>query len=1085
MINNLSGEKMRDEEQIKQQALIDNTAQGIFNHLKAVENEREIYERRWIWELLQNALDAAPVDRKTEVEIIKNTNQLIFRHRGRPFKAEEVAHLIYHGSTKKEQDIGKFGTGFITTHLLSRKVKIKGVREDNKLFEFELNRNGTSSDEIKKLTEESWELYKKSLNKVEESLDYVAEYEYPLGHASLITVKTGIDELIRIAPYVIAFNDKFKAIKIIDGAHNTKFELISKKEKTAYTNKVVKEEGDGETPILHELWIAKDENDEVEIAIKGIKRDDETCKVESLQGASKIFLAFPLFATHDLPFPVIVNSKKFEPTEKRDGIWLGKEDTKDIKQNKKLLEKASELFIQLVSNLGSNIWVNIHTLLRLQSPFTKDWLDQDWYSGLLKKCVSEIIKLNVLKTENGNYISLEKGLIPTIDSLAKEKIEKFWGLCYCFLNYKDKIPAKELAFEWAQILNGWKSLDLDLTKKEITIEEVATEIEECTSLQGFKSKIDDGKDELGMLNDFFMLLLNMEKTHLFDNKSILPNQNGNFIKKPELFKDEGVDEKLKEISKKLGIDIRNQLLHSSISENVQILFTLKTQENVLSEAINIIKKSSLDNSQYIQANIDLFNWLLERNKFKDLNGYPVLTSNEKEFTLLNKQNKEKPLAPKEIWNETAQIYAEIFPQDFIISSLYFKDSKKDKWNELVEEDLILNNPLYKDKDKLSREELEHLLLSGELEEKKEHEMIKDVELSKIAFLETKDKGIIDTIRKSKEKTRKFLRFIFSYIVEGDKSWYNDVEVECECGSKHKIYPIEWISVLKKRQWVPAPKDKPLTSKNLALVIKNDEELLKTCRDEKPLRLLSFLNISISELMMHVAAKDGQVKIELDKAMGSLFGTFMANPSQLSKIAQLAESEPELFIKEMEKHIKNKEQIQSNQSVGFLVEILLKNVLEKEGFIVKRTWKGSDYVVEHDLIKDDKEIIFEVKKEEKIHLYIEVKTTSQESVRMTLTQAREARDKSDKYVLCVVKLESSEINEENIKSSVKFVIDIGQKVKDKVTKVENLKDEQDKIVVTGDIEVEITEGHIRFKINKHVWEEGITFNQFLKFLREPK
>lgn len=41
-----------NEESVKVKALVDNTAQGIYNYLNDVENKREIYQRRWIWELL-------------------------------------------------------------------------------------------------------------------------------------------------------------------------------------------------------------------------------------------------------------------------------------------------------------------------------------------------------------------------------------------------------------------------------------------------------------------------------------------------------------------------------------------------------------------------------------------------------------------------------------------------------------------------------------------------------------------------------------------------------------------------------------------------------------------------------------------------------------------------------------------------------------------------------------------------------------------------------------------------------------------------------------------------------------------------
>jgi hypothetical protein len=302
--------------------------------------------------------------------------------------------------------------------------------------------------------------------------------------------------------------------------------------------------------------------------------------------------------------------------------------------------------------------------------------------------------------------------------------------------------------------------------------------------------------------------------------------------------------------------------------------------------------------------------------------------------------------------------------------------------------------------------------------------------------------------------------------------------------KHKTYPSLWLGKLKERSWIPVRKDKSEqpNAKNLALLLKGDEKLLEKCRQDKPSILLNRLNISVSELMMNVASEDDKIRTELDKAMGSLLSTFMTNPEQLSKIAELAKSEPELFITEMEERLSIREKIRKNQAIGSLVEKLLKSVLEKEGFKVEITGVGSDFAIEHDFIKDNTETIFEVKKDDKIRSYIEVKATSQDFARMTLTQANEAKNQLDKYVLCVIPFNGLEINEENVKSRVRFVIDIGQKIQDKVTKVENFKEEQEAISEVGDIEVEISEGPIRFKINKCIWENSKTLDQYFTFLR---
>jgi hypothetical protein len=210
---------------------------------------------------------------------------------------------------------------------------------------------------------------------------------------------------------------------------------------------------------------------------------------------------------------------------------------------------------------------------------------------------------------------------------------------------------------------------------------------------------------------------------------------------------------------------------------------------------------------------------------------------------------------------------------------------------------------------------------------------------------------------------------------------------------------------------------------------------------------------------------------------------MGNPSELSKLAKLAEIDPLLFMQEIEERLSIRKQIRRNQDIGALVEALLKEALEKEGFKVDVTGVGSDFVLEHDYVKDDKEAIVEVKREDKTILLIEVKSTLQDFVRMTLTQAREARDKRDRYALCVVILKDAEITEQGVRDGARFVIDIGSRVQGKVQDAENLLMQQGKAATTGDIELEVEEGPVRLKIKKPIWETGKTFEEFVASLRQ--
>ena len=105
---------MIDKDAIKNRVLTENTAQGILNHLQELESNRARMQRRWIWELLQNARDASVDDDTHLVASIEvGDGEVVFQHNGRGFTTDEVAHLIYHGSTKIEDEnaIGRYGSG--------------------------------------------------------------------------------------------------------------------------------------------------------------------------------------------------------------------------------------------------------------------------------------------------------------------------------------------------------------------------------------------------------------------------------------------------------------------------------------------------------------------------------------------------------------------------------------------------------------------------------------------------------------------------------------------------------------------------------------------------------------------------------------------------------------------------------------------------------------------------------------------------------------------------------------------------------------------------------------------------------------
>ena len=144
-----------------------NAAHYVYHEIRKLKGDRNNVQMRWVWELLQNAHDARePNGNPLIVAIEYCSEKLVFLHNGRGFKADEIAHLIKSGTTKDKEDKethGKFGRGFLTTHLLSPTVKVSGPLDNGTWFNFTLMRNDESKTA---LTESLWKSQKDFMNSI-------------------------------------------------------------------------------------------------------------------------------------------------------------------------------------------------------------------------------------------------------------------------------------------------------------------------------------------------------------------------------------------------------------------------------------------------------------------------------------------------------------------------------------------------------------------------------------------------------------------------------------------------------------------------------------------------------------------------------------------------------------------------------------------------------------------------------------------------------------------------------------------------------------------------------------------------------
>ena len=215
-------------------------ADKIRKTLTNIKNVPGISSKRWIWELIQNSKDVKNKFGKVKIKIELNKNSLKFSHNGSFFSIDDVLGILQQVSSKDSKNLedqtGKFGTGFIGTHLLSDKISIIGYvkyQDIYKKFKINLDRSANSSEELLKEVRNSIEDFKRNMSKEnseyktyssynqrEEDFDTIFEYELKKENISIAT--EGLEDLVNTAPITLA--TQFKKISSILIINNIKGE---------------------------------------------------------------------------------------------------------------------------------------------------------------------------------------------------------------------------------------------------------------------------------------------------------------------------------------------------------------------------------------------------------------------------------------------------------------------------------------------------------------------------------------------------------------------------------------------------------------------------------------------------------------------------------------------------------------------------------------------------------------------------------------------------------------------------------------------------------------------------------------------
>ena len=1048
-----------------------NNAQEIKKALADLEEHRSEFATRWLWELIQNARDFPDESRPMTIRVTVSPKQITFAHNGRDFTEEEILSLILHGSTKQSnpEQLGKFGSGFLSTHLISKKVRVKGTLRDDdgvrKGFEFELDRSGESDDAIGAAMQRSLDALIQILDqnrfKPTEWTEYVYQADGSLNASELET-----DFPFDAIPYILVFDDNVDAI-----------ELRLQDKRYSYTRAGTEElDAGGYVTVIEGIDSADRffvvEEDGIWAAVPVSEQDDGGYELWLPGDLPRLFKFLPLVNSVNLGLPAVFHSPLFSTTENRDGlVFAPGGPNSDV--NKGLLTKAAACFLQLARNCAEEGFDDLHLLLNVSqvSDFPA-WLeDRPWYAEWQRSLIRELAAIPLVPMENGDPEPASDAHLPLGDETMT------WQSVYRLgANLAEAwAPAATVAEGCSAIAEAWTGLlggdDPLIESCVLTPERLIANVKEIGSLKNLGERLElDRAETVAWLNGLISAVEAHRATCL---DGVIPDQTpeGIFHSSAELSRNTEIDDDLKDVLETLDDPIRKRLVHEDIIGADDIIKRVQPREPLVSNAKDRLKKqapATPDAPEYRSACLTMFQWFAVEGRWDDLkDGIPVYTLDNDESEMVSKTSARGTLlAPRKLWPDKARPYWDAFPRGSVLSDDYAPLLDSSSWSEAAAHGVLVIDLLWPEEDELA--ELENFTLDLELEGDG-HSAAAPIEVGKLAFIGT---GFQEALR-SRERAVRFLQFILDYVVDADDSWKKRVTVECDCGEEHEIIPCEWLAFIRQREWVPRSKvQERLTDASLARLTRHDTRLADTVTREEHSDFLTLIGINVLEQAV-LAAGEAQ-STELRRRLAQLARLAAQHPGA---VAQL--------IQDIEAHHEADKRWRENQKLGKIVEDLiaarLKSRLSVLRIRVKPQFTGYDLGAYVDDASYADVGWIDVQQAETLIAKIEIKSTRGSAVSMSNRQGEEASGDRAQFWLCVVPLDADEdideLTAKRVEELACFIAGIGGRLAPAQEGIQNAVESADE----SGFDLEHIDD-IRYGIRSEIWEsEAVALTEFVDWL----
>lgn len=512
-------------------------AQRLIEKLSLLKNRVNPAKKRWFWELLQNASD---YNRYVNVKLSVSDERVSFFHDGAPFTLRDALNLISPDSNKQDDvkhsdNIGKFGTGLVSTHILSSIMEVQGlcIDDEEQCYRFNLSLDRSCFTNKLALIEQitqSKERLKNSLQKAEQVPGFNTMFSYRLGLAlpelqPLCSANIDLDYLYQVLPYTLCFMSKVQSVIIEDNRLEAKTKIFKIERSGNDENKrSFQIDFDGNTCTQKFAYFSNGD-------VSTVFRFEGNEILPYPPELSRIFCGLPLIGTEDIGIPFLLNSLKFMPTTEREGVEL---EPGSNEMNRKLFSQSIDLYGKMLNYVEANKLRNAFHIAHISRKYNgTQSSNQQFYNLYMSQYRNHILNHSIVANCDGQFISFANMRMPFRESKADKRL------------YENSIRLNRACFPVESDYLSWFDIT-DFTifqEQKYTYEHLAKEVEGKGNIYALGNTSADILLWLFKCAEYFVEC----DRYIFSRYKLLPNQVGNLCTSNNIYADISLPTELKDI----------------------------------------------------------------------------------------------------------------------------------------------------------------------------------------------------------------------------------------------------------------------------------------------------------------------------------------------------------------------------------------------------------------------------------------------------------------------------------------------------------------------------------------------------------